>query len=202
MRVRCARNKMLPEHATAGPWCAFLAPDRTPPRGPLGGGDRPAAARSRGSRSRVLRRAPCRAGRHPAASRRAAPRTTSRAGRCSGPPSSLVAHGDDRLGAGGATGGAGPEADGGYDVDRCRTPAAAAAAAATLSYARFAPFRSFLTALAAAILVVPVAFAQQPANASLTVRLIGRNPSAVRLKIARAVAPTTRLAVTANGCTL
>ena len=123
-------------------------------------------------------------------------------GRCSGPPSSLVAHGDDRLGAGGATGGAGPEADGGYDVDRCRTPAAAAAAAATLSYARFAPFRSFLTALAAAILVVPVAFAQQPANASLTVRLIGRNPSAVRLKIARAVAPTTRLAVTANGCTL
>jgi hypothetical protein len=40
------------------------------------------------------------------------------------------------------------------------------------------------------------------ANASLAVPLLGRKPSAIRLKIARAVEPTTRLTVTANGCTL
>jgi hypothetical protein len=40
------------------------------------------------------------------------------------------------------------------------------------------------------------------ANASLTVPLLGRKPAAIRLKIARAVEPTTRLSVTANGCTL
>ncbi len=40
------------------------------------------------------------------------------------------------------------------------------------------------------------------ANASLTVPLRGRKPSAIRVKIARAVEPTTRLTVTANGCSL
>jgi hypothetical protein len=40
------------------------------------------------------------------------------------------------------------------------------------------------------------------ANASLAVPLLGRKPSAIRLRIARAVEPTTRLTVTANGCTL
>ena len=40
------------------------------------------------------------------------------------------------------------------------------------------------------------------ANASVAVPLLGRKPSAVRLKIARAVEPTTKLSVTANGCTL
>ena len=40
------------------------------------------------------------------------------------------------------------------------------------------------------------------ANASLTVPLLGRKPLAIRLKIARAVEPTTRLTVTVNGCAL
>jgi hypothetical protein len=40
------------------------------------------------------------------------------------------------------------------------------------------------------------------AHASLAVPLLGRKPTAIRLKIARGVEPTTRLTVTANGCTL
>jgi hypothetical protein len=40
------------------------------------------------------------------------------------------------------------------------------------------------------------------ANASVTVPLLGRKPSAIRLRIARAVEPTTKLTVTATGCTL
>jgi hypothetical protein len=40
------------------------------------------------------------------------------------------------------------------------------------------------------------------AHASVAVPMLGRKPSAIRLKIARAVEPTTRLTVRANGCTL
>jgi hypothetical protein len=40
------------------------------------------------------------------------------------------------------------------------------------------------------------------ADASLTVPLLGRKPTGILLKIARAVEPTTKLTITGNGCTL